>query len=537
MQKPISRREWRRVLIFAAFLMALTTLPYLLCAAAQNDQWTFGGSVLGVQDTNTYLATMRLGARGAWQFTVFATPEPHTGAWFRLPYILMGKIAGLFAGPGTPALAGALVLIYHAVRIISGVVLILVTYRFVAAFLKGPTARFVATFLISASGGLGWLLTLIGLGDWLGSQPVDFLLPEGYTFIILYSLPHLILSRILLLTGFILFFSARRPRILLAGLCWAGMGMVVPFYIAVLYVIFGAWGLAAWAQGRRFPWGLFWRAVTAALVPLPVLLYNAYQFTTNEIFAAWGAQNTLPSPHPLHYVFGYGALAVPAIWGIRWAWQRNDARYTLLIGWVIAAPVMVYLPVTVQRRLAEGVLAPLVILAVAGLRGYLAPRLAKRLDRTRRGAWRLAFGIVLALTLPTPALLLVGGAAQAINPSPPVYHPAGEIAAMDWLAAHAPPGSVVLGALKTNNYLTVRADVRVFLGLRTETFRSAEKEAIIEAFFGGTLDSVFSLYESYGIDYVFYGPNEGANTQPAPGWTSGLKTVYHKDAYTIYEVP
>ncbi|MBN1284238.1 MAG: hypothetical protein JXB47_02465 [Anaerolineae bacterium] len=529
----ISPREWRSALIFAVLLMALTTLPYILCAAAQNDDWTFGGSMLGVQDINTYLATMRLGARGDWLFTVFATPEPHAGALFRLPYILMGKVAALFADPGTPALVDALALVYHGARIVSGVALVLITYRFVAAFLHGGAARLAATVIISAGGGLGWLLNIAGLGDWLGSQPVDFLLPEGYTFIILYSLPHLIFSRILLLGGFLLFFKRRS---VLAGLCWAGMGMIVPFYIAMLYVILGVWGLATWAHERRFPWSLFWRAVVAALAPLAALLYNAYQFTTNEIFAAWGAQNTLPSPHPLHYVFGYGVLAVPAI---IWAWRKCAPRYMLLAAWVAAAPVMVYLPITVQRRLAEGVLVPLAILAVAGLRRSIAPWLANKLKRARRAAWRLVFGVVLALILPTPALLLVGGAARALNPAPPVYHPAAEIAAMDWLAAHAPRGAVVLGALETGNYLTVRADVRVFLGLRTEAFQSVKKEIILEKFFNDELapPAVASLYEEYGIDYVFYGPHEGADAAPDPAWAAGLTPMYDKAGYTIYEAP
>jgi hypothetical protein len=540
----ITRPEWRNVLIWAGALMALTTLPYAACAAAQNDAWTFGGSVLGVRDINTYLGTMRLGARGEWLFHIFATPEPHPGAWFRLPYILLGKVAALFADPSAPAIVSAMVMVFHAARVIFGALLVVMTYRFVAVYLRGSAVRIAATVVITAGGGLGWLLTLLGLADWLGSQPVDFFVPEAYTFLVLYALPHMALARSLMLAGLLLIFADVRrwlPRTLGAGLCWAGMGLCVPFYVAVLYVVLGAWGLGMWARMRRFPSELFRRCVVGAAVAAPVLAYSAYHFTTNEVFAVWSSQNVLPSPHPLHYVFGYGVLAVPAVWGVVWAWRRGDRRERdiLLVAWLVAAPLMVYLPINVQRRLAEAVFVPLGIVAVAGLRASLAPWLARRLGWTRRVSWKLALGAVLALTLPTSALLMVGGAAQALRPDWPVFHPAGEVAAMDWLAAHAPRDAVALASFATGNYLPVRADVRVLLGLGPETVRADEKRALVDDFFSGRMSAYerAGLYAEYTIAYVFHGPQEGAVEHPNPAWAADLQPLYQAAGYTVYEVP
>ncbi|MCZ7542812.1 MAG: hypothetical protein M5R40_04410 [Anaerolineae bacterium] len=251
----IARGEWRNALIWAAVLMALTSVPYLVNAAAQTDAWRFGGSVLGVTDGNSYLAKMRQGAGGAWLFHDVYTTEPHDSALLFLPYIVLGKVAALFADPGAPEIVDAMVVVFHVARVVFGVLLILVTYRFAAAFLPTPATRMAATAVITAGGGLGWLLSLAGLGDAFGSQPVDLYVPEGYTFLILYHLPHLALSRSLMLTGLLLLFSeAGSPaRALLAGLCWVGMGLCVPFYIAVLYAILGVWGLGVWLKRRRFP--------------------------------------------------------------------------------------------------------------------------------------------------------------------------------------------------------------------------------------------------------------------------------------------
>ncbi|MCZ7542813.1 MAG: hypothetical protein M5R40_04415 [Anaerolineae bacterium] len=297
------------------------------------------------------------------------------------------------------------------------------------------------------------------------------------------------------------------------------------------------------AQAPPLPWALFWRAAAGALVTLPLLLYTAYHFATNPVFAAWSAQNVLISPHPFHYLAGYIVLIVPALWGLRWAWRRGRTRDLLLVSWVVAAPVLVYLPVNVQRRLAEGVFVPLGVLAVAGLR-LLAPQMARwlrarRLRLGRRRTWSLALGVTLALILPTSLLVVAGGAALAARPAWPAFHPAGEIAAMDWLGAHARPGAVVLSAFGTGNYLPARADVRVYLGHGPETLDADAKRGVVEAFFAGALDaeSRAALYAAHGIDYVFYGPQEGATPgAPLPGWAADLRLAYQADGYSIFEV-
>ncbi len=99
---------------------------------------------------------------------------------------------------------------FHAARIVCGFVLILVSYRFAAVFLRASGSRMLALVLITLGGGLGWLLSLLGSGKWLGSLPVDFYVPEGYSFLILFGLPHLALSRALMLIGFLLLFRALR---------------------------------------------------------------------------------------------------------------------------------------------------------------------------------------------------------------------------------------------------------------------------------------------------------------------------------------
>lgn len=531
----ISTREWRWTLACAALILALTAVPYLIGWLAQGEDWRFTGALFGVEDANSYLAKMRLGARGEWLFTLRTTSEPHEGALLFLPYLLLGHVARLVAR-SEPVPTETLIAVFHSARLVFDLALILVIYRFVAVFLRRPATRRLALVLITLGGGLGWLVTLLGGDKLFGSLPVDFIVPEGYTFLILFGLPHLALARAALLLGFLALFAALqhasiwrsvRPA-LLAGIGWTVMGLAVPFYIPVVYAVLGVWGLAAWLRSRHFPTALFVRAAIAALVPLPVLVYNAWVFLASDVFGQWAAQNLLPSPHPAHYVLGYAILGIPAAAALGWAWRRGAVRlpYLLLASWIVAAPVMVYLPVNVQRRLAEGVIVPLGILAAVGL---------ARIARGRR--WVIPVSVALALG--TSALLWLGGLVSALTPGRPLFRPADEIAAMQALDAIAPADAVVLAVHETGNMLPAVTDLIAYVGHGPETIYADEKEARVRAFFRDELDATARAALLAEVDYVLVGPLERADAR-GTGWQRGLREIVARgtgaDRYVIYEV-
>jgi len=316
-----------------------------------------------------------------------------------------------------------------------------------------------------------------------------------------------------------------------AGLCWTVMGLCVPFYLAVIYAVLGAWGLAAWGRTRHFPWALFWRAGSAALVTLPLLIVSGAAFLSSNVLSTWSAQNRLPSPHPLHYVFGYAVLAVPAAIGLRWAWRRGSPSHLLLAAWVIAAPVLVYLPVNVQRRLLEGAIVPLAILAAAGL------RLAFRRGRT----YRRARAALLALTLPTTILLWLGATFTVLSPDRPLFQPSAELRAMDALNRVAPRDAVVLSLKETGNVLPAWTDLKAYVGHGPETVNAEQKEKIARQFFAGTLDAATARDLLAVVDYVFAGPLEAAEAGCAlPAWLDALPLALPLEQTApvrIYEVP
>ncbi|NWF70971.1 MAG: hypothetical protein HXY40_17945 [Chloroflexi bacterium] len=536
----VSAREWRGVLLYALLLALISTLPYLAAWALQTPDTVFSGFLLGTEDGNSYLGKMRIGARGEWHFGIFYTSEQHNSApLLFLPYIVPGQIIGLLIGRDHPALTEALLLTFHAMRIAFGVLMVLVMYRFIAEFVRAPGLRFTALLLATLGGGFGWLLLL------LGGLPPEWYIPEAFSFLIIYGLPHLALARAALLLGLLaviwLVKGARHDWRLytLAASCWLLVGLAVPFYLVIVYAILGAWGLAAWQRARKFPTALFWRTVIPAAFTLPLFLYYMLTFTTNPVFAQWSAQNDLPSPSPLHYALAYSVLAPLAFFGARcFLKTRLAPRFEvlttrmLLVGWVLLVPLLVYLPINVQRRMAEAVIMPLALLAAVGLR---------LLTRQRR-SWLRARAMVAAVLLPSYALLLVGSLVSAAARTPPLFLSAGEVAALRWLETRVNSEDVVLAAFNTCNRIAGRTNARAFAGHGPETLFLREKREDIARFFGGalTLAQLQARYSSQftlrPITYVFVGPDERALMNGSGDWMAGLTRVYAQDGYEIYTV-
>jgi hypothetical protein len=542
----ISRREWRAVLLYALFVAVLTTIPYVVAYASQNGDWRFGGFLFGVEDGNSYIGKMRLGARGLWDFYLFYTPEAHAGApLVFLPYIVPGHLVGQFVRDTDPALPMALALVFHAMRVLFDALLVVVLYRFIAAFIRRPNVRMTALILATFGGGLGWLLAFAG------ASPPEFYIPEDFSFLILFGLPHLALARAALLGGLLLMFNATSPAhpqtwrrglryALLAGGCWLVVGLAVPFYFAIVYVILGAWGLALWIRCRAFPVRFAVYAALAAAVTVPLFAYYTLTFSTNAAFAQWSAQNQLVSPSPLHYALAFIVLAIPALVGGRWAWRRArvDERFALLVGWPLVVPLLVYIPLNVQRRMAEAVIVPLAILAAVGLDVWARAWAMRRRGRSSARRFGIGRAVVVALASVSSAILLLGSFTAAANPRLPLFRPADELAAFAWLNTHAVPDDVVLSSVATGNALPAYTNLRPFMGHGPETLDWPHKTRDLERFYRGEMtdDERAGLLRDYHIRYVFYGPLEQALSASPPVWTDNMTPIYDAEGYIIFMV-
>lgn len=543
----VTRGEWAWVAGFSALVMALTTLPYLVGVMSQTNDRRFGGFVLGVEDGNSYIAKMGQGARGAWLFTLPYSSEPQRGVPLFEFHLLLGKLAG--------TRHDAQVLIYHLARVVFGFALLLVSYLFLSEFLPDVQQRRLGLALVALGGGLGWLLALLGLDQLFGSLPIDFYSPEAYTFLILYALPHLAAARILFLLGLL---ACLRGRGVAAGLLLLGASLIQPLSVLVVWVVIGMGIGLAWLPARpRNPQSAIrmsfvaWKALS---ISAPFVLYTIYLFSADPILRQWNAQNILASPHPLHYAFGYGVLIVFGVGGWRVLWGRRPDLARCVAGWAFAVPFLLYAPLTTQRRLIEGFQLPLVALAVLGITKS-AGSVWKRGDdhsddrsddfsRQPLGATEVATTmpfhalLIIVLSVPTSAILLAGGIAAARTPAEPVFHPANQLAAFEWLSQNAEPGQVVLSSFETGNALPAYTPLVAYIGHGPESVFLAEKKPRVAAFYQSSTSDADRrrLLADGRIAFAIFGPHERALGDFNPDSADYLRWRFSAGEYAVYEV-
>ncbi len=261
------------------------------------------------------------------------------------------------------------------------------------------------------------------------------------------------------------------------------------------------------------------------VISSPIVVYTAYASLTDPFLQAWTSQNILPSPHPLHYLVAYG-LFLP--FGVVAAahWLRTQPKLGLfLVGWILIFPFLAYAPVSVQRRLPEGIYLVWIALAL----GYfeIAPSVAK--DRQRR---------LFALAAPATLIIFLAGCLVGLNPQFPVYLPAREVSAFDYLGENAAPGSVVLAAYDTANALPAWANVRVIVGHGPESISKPDLLQKVSHFYQENSPDADrkAILKEYNVLYVFWGPFERRLGQWNPGQAGYLKEVYNQDLYSIYRV-
>ncbi len=148
MEAIVTRAELRWVLIASLIVVVFASLPTIYAWALADADHVFTGFVYNTEDGNSYIAKMRLGARGEWLFHNIYTPEQHQPALVFPFHLLLGKLG---AGLGL-----SMILTYHLARVLLGMCLLFTVYAFVSRFTSDVTTRRVSWDLLESSLIAGW---------------------------------------------------------------------------------------------------------------------------------------------------------------------------------------------------------------------------------------------------------------------------------------------------------------------------------------------------------------------------------------------
>lgn len=522
----LSRRNW--LIGFIIFVLLVTTVPYLVGILAQGDHWRFSGFLFGVEDGNSYLAKMHAGLSGEWLFKSPYTSSTYSGVLAFLPYMMLGKIAIL---PIEPHLQ--LVVLFHLVRWISTIAMILATFHFSTMyFAQSRWVKWVIAIIVMG-GGLGWVLFLLPPFPIRGWMPLSFISPESFTFLYLFGLPHLAMARALLLGGWIFFVSDRPVRGgLKASAFWVLMSLFQPLSLLIVWAVLVFYAIITLVVVQCTT-GLMWEKIRKILIhtgipvvsSTPIMAYYYFLYRNHPYISAWKSQSFVLALGVDKYFLAYGLLLPFVVIAFIKIDLLSKPANRLLIAWGMAFPVLISLPYNYQRRLAEGFWVVIVILAFLGV---------SEMNLERHKGWHWVF----ILLLIAPVLFLGGSVINVLNPASPIYQTATTIEAFNAVRTIASSGDVVISALDTGNPLPAFAPVHVVLGHRAETVPFHQVQEDVERVFQKDVPLKIrkEILAQYHVDYVFWGPNERALGGWEPDPDQGYKLEYQKGEYRLYKV-
>lgn len=512
----------RRLFIFWAIVALLwANLPYIVGYASSTPQNRFGGFFLYEQDGNSYLAKMRQGKQGAWNFHLpYTSEDEYQSGGFVYPfYLTLGKLETLGLGDQ---------FLYHTARILSSILLLIVLFHFIARFIQDRRWQLWIWWLLLFSGGWGLLVSYLIDPKYVA---YELIAPDGFIFSILYGPPHVILGLALLLIwiGYTLdTLKADRSqllkRIIIANVLGALTALSREAYGPVFAGVFAAYWIAHSIQQRKILWR---EGILIALSAITAGMYGVYMliaYRTIPGFVVWYAQNPFDSPNIIDFLLGFAPLLIIGIIGFLKI-RRNLSLIThyslLVIPWLIAGPIMAYLPISISRRLIAGWEIPLCILG-----GYA---LMKIWQSRRIIAMTLSIAV-----LPTTLLVIVGGSALVAAKPPTLFQSGDELATLDWLSRNTTDRDVVLSDWRFGNLVPVYADTRVFIGHPIETAFFADKEKDVAHFFDASTSDLdrAAFSAKWPVTLIAVGPGESIgvslSTQPI---------VFRQGAYSIYRIP
>jgi uncharacterized membrane protein len=533
----ITRSEIRFVLAISLAVLAITSLPYVFGYATSPPDKQFMGLVINVPDHCQYFAWLE-GFHSAHLISNTLTPEPNPPVFFNLLWWTLAQLGNL-TGLGYAAL-------YQIFRWVAGISFLVALYGFCALIFDDCPRRRFAFLLTALTSGLGWVLIVLKytLTDSELLYPLDVYVAEGNTFLCILGYPHFIFASafILAVLGLVLV-GQRRDQLryaIAAGIVAQALGWQHGYDLIIVYGVLGGYGAAVILRDRVWPRYLVKAGLIIGALSIWPALYNVYLTTANPLWdkvLAQFANAGVYTPNPLHLIvlFGLPVIVAAVTWS-RTVWLRKwDSPMLFVRVWFSVGFLLSYIPTDFQIHMLNSWQVPIAILVTEGLYDFIAPVVA-RWELVGKRAQRLAPIILVLAVLPTNVYLWTWRFVDLDRHDYPYYLYRDEVAAMQWLAERSPADAVILSSLDAGQYLPALSGRRAFLAHWAQTVSFFDKQERVARFFDAKVDDTERLatLQTFGVDYVLYGPAEQTLGQYDPGGSPLFSAVFSSPRVTVY---
>ena len=518
-------KEYRWPLVVSLLILAFSSAPIIAGYVAQTPSQRFIGIFSDRMDYAVHMAMMHYGAQGGWDYQFRFTTEAHTGAYVRTFYVVLGHLTGWTGLP--------LDVIFQAARLVFGLLACLAIYRLMMRIFPSVNQRRLAFVLAILGAGFGWFQIPLGLVPDPGISPIDLWLIDAYIFFSIALFPHfsaVIAALALALAAFLDHLQNPRWRnIALIAICALFTQIVNPIaFVLADCAMAGAFVFSCW-QKRRFDLVSALTLGLLAVIQVPLLVYSLVLLTRDPIWAVFTVQNATLSPPPIYYLWGFGLFWPFAAVGAVRAFRKPDAGFGLAVFWGVAAFVLAYLPIEIQRRFLLAITIPLTILATPVLLDF-SEWLHRRVPVSKATG---AIFVSAMISIGSLFLVVVFSVSLINRSSSNLFEPAALVQAVDWLGQHGGPDEVVLTAEPTAELIGMRTSLRLYFGHKIETLYYDDKAREVGNFYRGLQPE--SWLESLPVTWVVFGPYE-REWSSSPPRSPRLKLAYQNDLVTIYRV-
>jgi hypothetical protein len=539
--------EYRLVGLVVFVVLLLTSLPYAFAHLTAPPDRYFTGFILNTSDHAQYLAWYR-GFQTSFLIPNTLTPESNRPVFFNLLWYALGRL-GLYTG-------WSYIVIYQLFRWVAGAFFLGMVYFFSALFFPDVRWRRTAFLITTLGSGLGWVWVVIKYMLALGELPfpMDVYVAEGNSFLCVMAYPHFAEAAGLILAVLgLLLIGERRGQLryaVLAGLVAHFLGWQHGYDLLIVWGVPSIYAGVRWLVDRRWPAYWFRAVLITGLLSWPPVLYSVLLTRLSPIWKQVLAQ--FPNagaftPNLLHLPILMGLpLVLAALTLLLLLLARNTSapsqsptqslvdNYLFVGVWFVTGLALAYVPTDFQIHMLNSWQVPIGLLATVGLFRYVRPTLEQR-----RGTGRVAPLVVpvfVVLILLSNLYLWLWRFVDLNRYDYPYYLYRDEVAAMEWLANHSPPDAIVLSSYDTGRYIPSLSGRRAFLAHWAQTLSFYDKRTRVERFFEVGVDDAERLetLQTFGVDYVLYGPAEQTLGQYDPGDSPLFSAVFSSPRVTVY---
>lgn len=521
-------RVWILVGLMSFGAISLALLPVWLGYRQSGPDEVF--SSVGRDDEYVYLAWIQQAKEGRWLFNNPYTLESHRPLYFNPLFLLIGLVGRV--------LSLETFLVFNFFRVLVGVSLVVGVFLFFRSLINDDRWLLIGLFLAVFSGGLGYL-------SW-SKPPVirDFndLFMASRASTEARFLPSILFypqspASVVMLLGLWLLFLRLRKRFVRSlaflSIMIGNLLVGVHPYEAFLVLPISIGLVASELPIKRND---LFALATLGLSVAPVSLLFLAVINREPVYHAWTLIKQL-SPPLVQWLVLYAPILPLSLAGLvaylrgqRPVWLRREAR--LLLVWFILLPLLIYLPVNFQRRLAEGAYLPVSFLAVLGIWW-----LARRWGQT--GIIVAAVLVILSLPdYPFQALQRFRALREDLKEG--YYLPKKKEEAFVWLDLQTKNDSAVLTFPLDGLYVPAKSGNQVYLGHWANTIEMPQKwDRVVDAFWPASPSSVRRrLFQENKIEFFFAAkhPPSRVESLVIPWEDPFLRTVFENDQVAVFQV-